>query len=414
MAEKNIREKRTTVRRVFLDPSTPSSWTVVRVVLVAFFVWYLADFVQNLLSSLKYLFFLLVLSIFFAYLIDPLVRAIRRPFKERNLTKIMPRSAAILIAYVLVFTIVGAAIANFAPKVVDQAKEFVVNLPGYAASFQTSVKEFNTRFDNVRIPDEFQAKINENIGSLIGTLSTFISTVIIGGLLLNLVTYSPWLVLVPILSFFFLKDVNFFRLSFLRIFPSGRWRARAEGVLSDVNSTLAAYTRAQLLSCLIIGFVCTVGFYILGVKYALLLGILAGILEFIPLLGPLTLGITATAIATFSGSGSQGLSVFIFLAALRIIHDYITYPRIVRDGVHLPPLAIILSVLAGEQIAGIPGVFLAIPLVAIATVLYKHVLEHSGSKGFFAGWLEAKEVLVEEVAVTEIPPNENTSIRKII
>ncbi len=358
MAEKNIREKRTTVRRVFLDPSTPSSWTVVRVVLVAFFVWYIADFAQNLLSSLKYLFFLLILSIFFAYLIDPLVRAIRRPFKERNREKIMPRSVAILIAYVLVFTIVGLAIANFEPKVVDQAKEFVVNLPGYAASFQDSVKEFNTRFDNVRIPDELQAKINENIGSLIGALSTFISTVIIGGLLINLVTYSPWLVLVPILSFFFLKDVNFFRLSFLRIFPSGRWRARAEGVLSDVNSTLAAYTRAQLLSCLIIGFVCTIGFYILGVKYALLLGILAGILEFIPLLGPLTLGITAIVIATFSGSGRQGVSVFIFLAVLRIIHDYITYPRIVRDGVHLPPLAIILSVLAGEQIAGIAGVFI--------------------------------------------------------
>jgi predicted PurR-regulated permease PerM len=397
-----MREKRTTVRRVFLDPSTPSSWAVVRVVLVAFVVWYVADFVQNLLASLKYLFFLIILSIFFAYLIDPLVRAIRRPFKERNLEKIMPRSLAILIAYILVFTILGIAIANFAPKVVDQAKEFAINLPGYASSFQERVKELNTRFDNVRIPEELQAKINENIGSLIGNLSAFISTVIIGGLLLNLVSYSPWLVLVPILSFFFLKDVNFFRLSLLRIFPSGRWRARAEAVLSDVNSTLAAYTRAQLLSCLIIGCICTVGFYILGVKYALLLGIVAGILEFIPLIGPLTLGITAIIVATFSGSGSQGLSVFIFLVVLRIVHDYITYPRIVRDGVHLPPLAIILCVLAGEQIAGIPGVFLSIPIVAIATVLYKHFLEHSGSKGLFAGWLEPKEIAVEKVTAEEI------------
>jgi len=402
VVDKNIREKRTTVRRVFLDPSTPSSWTVVRVVLVAFIVWNVASFFVGFIFLLKYLFFLIVLSIFFAYLIDPLVRAIRRPFKERSLEKIMPRSLAILIAYILVFTIVGAAIANLAPKVVDQAKEFAVNLPVYAASFQEGVREFNTRFDNVRIPEELQTKINENIGVLIGTLSTFISTVIIGGLLLNLVTYSPWLVLVPILSFFFLKDVNFFRLSMLRFFPSGRWRARAEAVMSDVNSTLAAYTRAQLLSCLIIGSVCMIGFYILGVKYALLLGILAGILEFIPLLGPLTLGITATLIASFSGSASQGFSVFIFLAVLRIVHDYITYPRIVRDGVHLPPLAIILCVLAGEQIAGIPGVFLSIPIVAIGTVLYKHILEHSGSKGFFAGWLEPKEVRIEEVTVEEI------------
>jgi predicted PurR-regulated permease PerM len=68
---------------------------------------------------------------------------------------------------------------------------------------------------------------------------------------------------------------------------------------------------------------------------------------------------------------------------LRLTHDYVTYPRIVRDGIHLHPFAVILSVLAGEQIAGIPGVFLSIPIVAIVTVLYKHILAHSGRAGLF-------------------------------
>jgi len=74
------------------------------------------------------------------------------------------------------------------------------------------------------------------------------------------------------------------------------------------------------------------------------------------------------------------------------------YPRIVRGGIHLHPLAVILSVLAGEQVAGIPGVFLSIPIVAILTVLYKHILEHTGRKGLFSGWLEPEEVVVEENA----------------
>lgn len=396
MAEKEVREKRQTARRVFLDPSTPSSWAVVRVVLIVFFVWTVANSVNSILFSLRSLFFLIILSIFFAYLIDPLVRAIRRPFKERHLEKIMPRSLAILIAYVVVFTIVGVAIANLAPKVIEQTKEFAANLPGYAESFQKSARELNTRYDRLRIPDELQTKLNESIAGLIGSFSSFVSTIIIGTFLVNLLLYSPWLFLVPILSFFFLKDVEFFRVSLLRIFPSGRWRARAEAVLADVNSTLAAYTRAQLISCVFIGGICTLAFYLFGVKYALLLGIAAGILEFIPLLGPLTLAITAVTVATFSGSGSQGLTVFIFLGALRLTHDYITYPRIVRDGIHLPPLAIILSVLAGEQIAGIPGVFLSIPIVALGTVLYKHFLEHSGSRGFFAQWLEPKEEPTEK------------------
>ena len=68
------------------------------------------------------------------------------------------------------------------------------------------------------------------------------------------------------------------------MFPAGRWRYRAEAVMADVNTTLAAYTRAQLISCVIIAVLCTLGFYILGLKYALLLGILAGIFEFVPLL----------------------------------------------------------------------------------------------------------------------------------
>ena len=78
---------------------------------------------------------------------------------------------------------------------------------------------------------------------------------------------------------------------------------------------------------------------------------------------------------------------------LRILQDYVFYPRIVREGIHLHPLAIILSVLAGEQIAGIPGVFLSIPLIALLTVLYKHILEHnnSDSKAFVANILAPKE-----------------------
>lgn len=158
--------------------------------------------------------------------------------------------------------------------------------------------------------------------------------------------------------------------------------------MSDVNTTLAAYTRAQLISCVIIGIICTAGFYFIGLKYALLLGILAGIFEFVPLLGPLSIAIIVTTTAAASDDPWKALYVAAFLIVLRIIHDYITYPRIVRGGIHLHPLAIILSVLAGEQVAGIAGVFLSIPIVAIATVIYRHILEHQGRKGLVSGWIE--------------------------
>ncbi len=202
--------------------------------------------------------------------------------------------------------------------------------------------------------------------------------------------FIPWLILVPILAFFFLKDANLFRVSLLRIFPSGDWRTRIESIIHDVNTTLAAYTRAQLISCALIGTLCTIGFYLLGVNYALLLGVMAGIFEFVPLIGPITIAIIAIFIGGLE-SGWQALYIGIFLGVLRILQDYVFYPRIVREGVHLHPLAIILSVLAGEQVAGIPGVFLSIPVVALLTVVYKHILEHSGSKGIVANILAPKE-----------------------
>jgi predicted PurR-regulated permease PerM len=378
-----------TPQLIALAPSSPSFRSILRVVVIVLLLLAVKDFLGNVISSLIYLFFMIVLAIFFAYLINPLVKLIQRPFEARGLGRVMPRSLAIAISFLLVFTVLGASIAYITPKIVDQAKEFATNVPNYTASMQGGLNELNRRLDRIRVSQNVQRQINDKINSTLGALGEYI-TGLIGVFAIIALTYAPWLVLVPILSFFFLKDVNLFRIGVLRVIPAGDWRTRVESVLADVNITLAAYARAQLISCLLIGTVCTIGFYLLGNNYALLLGIIAGILEFIPLLGPLTVGIIATSVAGLE-SGWQALWTAVFLIVLRITHDYVTYPRIVREGIHLHPLAIILSVLAGEQVAGIPGVFIAIPLVALLTVLYKHALEHSGSRGLFAGLLEPKE-----------------------
>ena len=369
-----IRERQHNSRRVYLDPSSPQLPSIARVVLITLILLFLAGWLQTIIASLTYLFFLVILSIFFAYLMDPLVRAIRRPFKLHGWDRWMPRSIAIPIAYILVFTIVGATIAIIAPRLSEQAREFGTNMPSYAQSIRARWNEVNQRFDRLRIPDEMQAEFNKRVSD-IGTEITGQ----VGNFLLSTVAWLPWFILIPILAYFLLKDVNQFRLMVLRMFPVGRWRYRAEVVMADLNSTLAAYIRAQLISCIVIALLCTLGFYLIGLKYALLLGILAGIFEFVPLLGPAAIGIFATLTAAGSDKPRNALYVAIFLIVLRIIQDYVIYPRIVRDGLHLHPLAIILSVLAGEQIAGIAGVFLSIPVVAVITVIYRHVLEHRGT-----------------------------------
>ena len=366
--------------RVVLDPSSPPVRSIVRTTIVVLLFLFVGVQLEKLVGSLTYLFFLVVLSIFFAYLLAPLVNVIRQPFKDRSIERYMPRPLAIVIAYLLVFSSIGITVASIAPGASDQARELGRNLPAYGASVQRTFNDLNRRFDRLRIPEEMQARVNEQASVISQSVSAAV-----GAFLVSLVTFVPWMIIIPILSFFFLKDVNAFRLAVLRLFPAGPWRMRADGILSDANETLAAYARAQILSCLLIGTVCTLAFYLIGLKYALLLGVLAGIFEFVPLLGPLTIGLIATATAGFGDDPWKAWPTAIFLVALRVVHDYFTYPRIVRGGIHLHPLAIILSVLAGEQIAGIPGVFLAIPVVALFTVAYKHFLEHQGADTLFEG-----------------------------
>jgi predicted PurR-regulated permease PerM len=386
--ENILGEKSEQIQRVSLVSSSPSARSIVRVVVIVLLLLALKDFLSVVIGSLTYLFFMIVLAIFFAYLINPLVELIRKPF-QGSYPKLMPQSVAIAISFVLVFSVLSLAAYSLAPGVSRQARAFVENIPSYTTSVQSSINDLNRRLDRMRIDDSVQKDINDRINILLASAGTLVTT-LLGVSAIYAVTYLPWLVLVPILAFFFLKDAHLFKVGLLRVVPVGDWRSRVESVMADVNNTLKAYTRAQLISCVIIGTTCSVGFYFIGNDYALILGIMAGVLELIPLLGPLTIFILAVTVGGFE-SGWTALWTAIFLIVLRIFHDYFTYPRIIREGIHLHPLAVILSVLAGEQVAGIPGVFIAIPLVALLTVLYKHILEHTSSRGLFTGLLEPKE-----------------------
>ena len=387
--ENVLGEHSETIHRVALVSSSPSARSIVRVVLIVLLLLAVRDFLGIVISSLTYLFFMIVLAIFFAYLINPLVNLIQRPFENVARGKLMPRSLAIALSFLLVFSVIATAVYLLAPKISEQAKTFATNIPTYTTAVQSSINDINRRLDRMRVSESFQTQLNDRINAILDSAGTFITT-LFGLGAIYLIGFLPWLVLIPILAFFFLKDAQLFRVALLRVVPVGDWRSRVESILSDVNNTLVAYTRAQIISCVWIGFVCTIGFYLIGNDYALLLGILAGVFELVPLIGPLTIAILATVIAGFE-SGWQSLWTVIFLGLLRISQDYFVYPRIVREGIHLHPLAVILSVLAGEQVAGIAGVFIAIPIVALATVLYKHILQHTDSRGLFTGLLEPKE-----------------------
>ncbi|HMF58242.1 MAG TPA: AI-2E family transporter [Pyrinomonadaceae bacterium] len=352
-----------------------ATWAQTRIILRVIVIILLVAGTLWLFYALESVILLVVLAIFFAYLIAPLVEFVRRPFIIRGRSRVMPRGIAIGVVYLIIFGSLGTIIFLLLPKIGDQITQLAQQAPGYWTSARSRAQGLNDFYQRNQIPAGARDAISKAVNRLIDTASEYATSGI--AVTFGWLGYIPWLVLIPILAFFLLKDADSFRRSALQMLPRGRWRWRGDEFFQDVNSTLAAYIRAQLTACVIVGGICTLGFSILGVPYSLVLGILAGMLEFIPLVGPLTLFVIVVFITGFHSVG-HAITVAVFLGVLRVVEDYTIYPRIIGQGIHLHPLAVILAILCGAELAGVAGIFLAIPVVAILSVSFRHWLEHRG------------------------------------
>jgi predicted PurR-regulated permease PerM len=385
--------------------SAPPHGPPTRVVLRVIFILLVVIGLLWVISKITGILLLLVLSIFFAYLVSPLVEILRQPREIGNRTIAIPKVAAITLAYVLILAVVVVAIFVILPSLSNQFPEFVSQAKAYWQSFGERAQQIIEYSRSRRVPGPVVNAVNKAIPQVvekIGATSTEFATAAVAYLV-----YLPWLVLIPILAFFLLKDAESFRRSALLMLPRGRWRWRGDEFFQDINSTLAAYIRAQLTACLLIGIVCAIGFTLLGLPGGLVMGFIAGVFEFVPLVGPLVVAIMAAILATLHAGPFNAFLVLLFLGVLRVVHDYFVYPRLIGQGIHLHPLAVIFAILAGEKLAGVAGIFLAIPMVAILTVSYRHWLEHRGSEGL-ADLLEPSPAAADQLPATytQASPNE--------
>jgi predicted PurR-regulated permease PerM len=375
------------------DPATTAvagaSWSQTRALLRVILTLLAVAATMWIFYALRGVILLLVLAVFFAYLLAPLVEFACRPFPVRGRVYVMPRALAIGVVYLLIIGALALAAALLLPQLDTQITQFAQEAPSYLDLARSRALGWTTSYEEYRLPATVRDAINKSATRAVEIAGTYV-TEGVGNVLIQLLGFLPWLMLIPILAFFLLKDSASFRAIALQTLPQGRWRWRGRELLQDINTTLAVYIRAQLIACLLIGTVCTIGFSLMGVRYALVLGIISGLFEFIPLLGPLVVAGIATLIASVY-SMKQALGVVVFLGILRIVHDYIVYPRIIGHGLPLHPFAVIVAVLCGAALASVPGIFLAIPTVAILSVGYRHWLEHIGSEALVADLLKRRE-----------------------
>jgi predicted PurR-regulated permease PerM len=367
----------------------PSTRVVLRVIIVLLAV----GVVLWVISKITGIILLLVLSIFFAYFVSPLVEFLRRQRTVGGRTIAIPKVVAIALAYLIILAAIVFAVFVVLPSLGNQFPEFAEQAKSYWKTFGDRTQDI-IKYSR-RMPPPVVNTVNDAVPKVVNKVSdtaTELATAALG-----YVVYIPWLILIPILAFFLLKDAESFRRSALLMLPRGRWRWRGDEFFQDINSTLAAYIRAQLTACLFIGIICSIAFTLLGLPGSLVMGLLAGVFEFVPLVGPVTIALLAGLLAMFHAGPFNAFLVLLFLGVLRIVQDYVIYPRLIGQGIHLHPLAVIFAILAGEKLAGVAGIFLAIPVVAIITVSYRHWMEHRGSEGI-ADLLEPNAAEAAKVA----------------
>src|SRR5499427_2066393 len=319
--------------------------------------------------ELRMILLLLAFTAIFCYLITPLVDFFEFSIRIGRSRLRVPHTMAIIIVYLLMAGALAFTIEKVGPLLSDQLSSFFENMPNYAKQLDQYAKKLSAMPNRYRLPPGWQQSLTDAVNSTVTGLLDWLQRVAVKTV--RLATYLLWLVLIPVLGFFFLKDAKAISDRLLSSLPAADMRYRVATFLNDVSEAMAGYIRAQLLACLIVGVVMGVGLWLLGLPYPLVFGVGAGLLEFIPLVGPFSLVAVAVLVASFH-AWRHALLVFAFLAIYRVIQDYVIYPRLISRSVEVHPILVILAVLSGAELGGVVGVFLSVPVTALLIVCWRH------------------------------------------
>jgi predicted PurR-regulated permease PerM len=331
-----------------------------------------------LIFALRMILLLLAFTAIFCYLIAPLVDFFEFSIRVGKRILRVPHTVAIIIVYLLMAGAVAFTVEEVGPLLSYQLSAFFDNMPNYAKQLDLYVKQLSSLPASYRLPSIWRQSLTDGVNAAIAGLLDWLQGVAVKTV--RLTPYLLWLVLIPVLGFFFLKDAKAVNERLLSTLPAADMRYRVAMFLKDVSETMAGYIRAQLLACLIVGAVVGAGLWLLGLPYPLVFGVVAGLFEFVPVVGPLLVGAVAILVASFH-SWPNALLVFAFLAIYRVIHDYVIFPRLIGRGVEVHPVVVMLAVLSGAELGGVIGVFLSVPVAALLIVCWRHwrVLRHDRS-----------------------------------
>jgi predicted PurR-regulated permease PerM len=302
-----------------------------------------------------------VIALLFAYLLMPLVGLVERITPRQ----VSPRIALGIVYLALIGVIVALAL-TLGSRLGDEANTLAMRLPDLVKNPEWMQK--------IPLPswlEPARATMIQNVEDELSSGGQQLLPYIkgFGGQLVSGAKYALYLVLIPILAFFFLKDGAAIRDEFLVGLVEERRRPIVDNILEDINVLLGEYIRALVL--LSIASFSGYGLFLAftGAPYAVLLAGIAGLGEFMPVVGPAAAGLIILLVTGLSGY-SHVLLFVVFALLFRMLQDYGLSPYLMGRGVQLNPMLMLFGVLAGDQIAGVLGIFLSVPVLAILRVIF--------------------------------------------
>ncbi|MBW3557007.1 MAG: AI-2E family transporter [Actinobacteria bacterium] len=295
------------------------------------------------------------------FILNPVVTALQ----QRG----VPRAAGAGLAYLGVLAIVGAAGLGLFPIAANQVDELAEDLPDIRSRVERWVDDraeqsVGTFYEFSRA--DVEASLSNSSASFEDQLRSLrkIGASVFHALLI--------LVLAPIIAFYLLVDVPHLRNVAESLIPIG---ARDEVLVVGhrLNRAIGGFFRGQLMVALIVGVLCSVGLGIIGLKFWFLIGMIAGLFNVIPLIGPWVGGIPGVTIALTTGSPLQALLVVGVMVGVQQFDNHFITPQVMQRAVHLHPAVVILALVAGGSLGGFYGLLLAVPLTAVLKIIISHL-----------------------------------------
>ncbi|PYZ98785.1 AI-2E family transporter [Alteribacter lacisalsi] len=300
-----------------------------------------------------------IVAVFLTYLLHPAVewldyKGIRRPY-------------SILLIFGVFTGAFLLAVVKATPYLIAEGKDLLEELPVLANTYREWVSDFHTR--TAWLPDNFQAKAE----AWLERGEALTADLILG--LVNLLR-TIWdlmflIIVIPFIVFYLLKDIRLIY-KVIWYFTPEKWRAEGKQLITDVDESLGNYIRGQLLVCIGVGLVSFAGFWLIGLPYASLIAAFVALTNIIPYFGPIIGAVPAVAVALTEDVNLVFLVIGVIFV-VQMIEGNVLAPLIVGRSLHMHPVLIIFALVVGGELAGILGLIVAVPLLAVAKVFIIHI-----------------------------------------